>query len=1496
MALEYEIKANGVGFDALERELKGFAGTADEFAKKLRSLGVELAKGGQGDYVIKYKTSGAYRALEELRRALQGNAKAEAKREAELSRAMKTEQGSLMQRRQMLSQAKQDLTFMARGSTAYKTLSGKVEEYTTALRRANGVMPNSQDDIAAIGKSLQEQASKLTLAEQKNRGLTKAIEQNAAALSRAKGVQQGSIADLQRLQANAAKLASTLPAGTKAQKEAAMAVEVYNKKIQKASGKTTNFISVLGKLSTIQSGILAITSAFSGVTGAINQVVNRTKSIESFNLALKNVGLSAVETAATFNVASESAFKLGAPVEQVEKAFKRIVPVLRAIGTTSQDTNKFIESLTARTQVLGLTTEASGRLQEAFAQVLSKGKLQAEELTQQISEVDGAFRTQFADALGVTVGQLQELVKNGEITSEVFVKTFLKMQNGAELLSAKVENGTATIQQLQNNLGNIQTKTLEALGASMEPAIRNLLALSNEFAKFVQAAIQSSFGQALINAFNSIVATIKVLGTAFLNAARFVGGLLAPLGPLLEIISNLAGPIAAVVAAVVSWRIATGLFTAIQLKMNLAIMAGGKAAALFKGSVIALKTALKALAAGNAPAFLASLQASLVNLSKGSFASIIGDLPLGFSKIGKSAGKAKGKVVGFGKTIESGLRLADEPIKNTGKSLVKLGTKAAPAKAAFAALGVAAKVGFGVVGAAVVAGVVVFNGYSKTLKELNGPIKESQGSLNKLGFEVGKTAGSFNIFKKALEAAAGPIVMGSIKIFQRIGEELTRLGQRAAINDSLRTLNTQLSSVSETLRNKGVKSFLDLGNASNLSSQQLNKTVAGLRAIGTGAQGSAAALQKQLDAQDQSTASGKRQAEFLKVQIDRFLEKAAATEIAARGLSTVTGKNVEAAASDQSLNSTIAQTNKALAERAAMLDSIATKINTEGQDKLNQGLITEKQLALTNAAVANQIAEKKLADIQAQITANAALRAQSNQDVIALQDQALKLRDTQVQANEQVKQSEAALKAAQIARIQEVKTENDNLISSYGQLKGIQNAAISDLGTNISSSLENFLSAVKQAAKINFKVTGDKQFLTEALRVEGEVFQMNANIEQIKRTVAQAEKIHKLEMISLEAQAQRAMLEAQGIAASDPRIGVLDQVIDKTNTVKGINEAMHAVNERAINFELSQQQAAINVRRVAAGLPPLKVFDTVSVKEMTNFVKGEVPKLKSSFEKLAGDSKNLNREVEGLAKQGITNIKDATREGEGAIEKISGKVQEETTKLKTEADKLKTNLFGFDPEKVSAALGETKGQFQQATKQIGTDVTNMNTKFQESSSAIKQLGSDSTTAFGEVSKAVSAVSALQERMQGLPTINRAMGGPVAGGQTYKVNDGGGRESFVDNTGKVTLLPAARNMKWTAPKSGYVLNADDTKAMINNNKINASITAATKSARPVKSSQSVSGIVSPGTLMKQMGSIMKGGDTQRITNNVTIQSQSPVMDASKLLTDINIMRARRGRRL
>ncbi len=117
-----------------------------------------------------------------------------------------------------------------------------------------------------------------------------------------------------------------------------------------------------------------------------------------------------------------------------------MVPALRAVGATSEETDKFVASVSARTQTLGLNTEQSGRLLEAFAQVLSKGKLQAEELNQQISELDGAFRTQFADALGVTTEALNELISQSQITADIFVKTVNKMENGVEALQRRVKN------------------------------------------------------------------------------------------------------------------------------------------------------------------------------------------------------------------------------------------------------------------------------------------------------------------------------------------------------------------------------------------------------------------------------------------------------------------------------------------------------------------------------------------------------------------------------------------------------------------------------------------------------------------------------------------------------------------------------------------------------------------------------------------------------------------------------------------------------------------------------------------------------------------------------------------------------------------------------------------------------------------------------------------------------------------------------------------------
>jgi len=83
-------------------------------------------------------------------------------------------------------------------------------------------------------------------------------------------------------------------------------------------------------------------------------------------------------------------------------------------------------------------------------------------------------------------------------------------------------------------------------------------------------------------------------------------------------------------------------------------------------------------------------------------------------------------------------------------------------------------------------------------------------------------------------------------------------------------------------------------------------------------------------------------------------------------------------------------------------------------------------------------------------------------------------------------------------------------------------------------------------------------------------------------------------------------------------------------------------------------------------------------------------------------------------------------------------------------------------------------------------------------------------------------------------------------------------------------------------------------MIQNSKINAKISAVSSASKPRHGANfASSGLTSSGNLIKQVGAMMGGNKTERITNHVTIQSQSPVMDASKIMANVARMRVRRG---
>ena len=175
--------------------------------------------------------------------------------------------------------------------------------------------------------------------------------------------------------------------------------------------------------SLVQKGIQAIVGALVSVG---SQAVQRAADIQALQLALRGVVPVGTDVNDVLKAAVTDSLAYGASLQGLEKGYQRLTPVITAAGGTMQDVRDVIVSLAARSTELGLNTEQSGRYMEAFAQVMGKGKLQAEELNQQFAELDGALRVQIAQYLEANYGitDLNKAMQDGAISADMFREAF----------------------------------------------------------------------------------------------------------------------------------------------------------------------------------------------------------------------------------------------------------------------------------------------------------------------------------------------------------------------------------------------------------------------------------------------------------------------------------------------------------------------------------------------------------------------------------------------------------------------------------------------------------------------------------------------------------------------------------------------------------------------------------------------------------------------------------------------------------------------------------------------------------------------------------------------------------------------------------------------------------------------------------------------------------------------------------------------------------------
>jgi|GEM_PF-2900266 len=220
----------------------------------------------------------------------------------------------------------------------------------------------------------------------------------------------------------------------------------YGNAFNKARFAFKSFVGIFGVLS---AGIIA--------KGVFEDV----KQLDSLNKALVKVTGTSTEYAKVNAFLLEKAKAYGIEIKGLTKEYTKFLAGLKGTNLEGEKGQKIFDKVIKTSAALGSSQEEINGILNAFTQIISKGTVQAEELRGQLGDrLPGAFNI-MARAIGVSVEELNEMLKKGEvIADEVLPKFADELENTFGVKSVKKIN---TVVGAQNRLGNAWTQLIQKI-------------------------------------------------------------------------------------------------------------------------------------------------------------------------------------------------------------------------------------------------------------------------------------------------------------------------------------------------------------------------------------------------------------------------------------------------------------------------------------------------------------------------------------------------------------------------------------------------------------------------------------------------------------------------------------------------------------------------------------------------------------------------------------------------------------------------------------------------------------------------------------------------------------------------------------------------------------------------------------------------------------------------------------------------------------------------
>lgn len=252
-----------------------------------------------------------------------------------------------------------------------------------------------------------------------------------------------------------------------------------------------NFTKGVGSsVATSMSQIFGVGLGISGAVQLGRSIFETTKQLDAMDKALKAISDTNTDLVTSQTYLARVSETLGLEIKGLTQSYIAFTAASKGTGLEGEKSREIFENVSKATAILGLSADDTTRALKAIAQMMSKGKVQAEELRQQLGDrVPGAFNV-MAKSMGVTTAQLDKMLKDGTVIadevlpnfSKELVKTFGgdKIDKIETLVGAQNRLNNAWVEFVENlNSGNgVITKVMMNLFSGLEDALGAITAIS----------------------------------------------------------------------------------------------------------------------------------------------------------------------------------------------------------------------------------------------------------------------------------------------------------------------------------------------------------------------------------------------------------------------------------------------------------------------------------------------------------------------------------------------------------------------------------------------------------------------------------------------------------------------------------------------------------------------------------------------------------------------------------------------------------------------------------------------------------------------------------------------------------------------------------------------------------------------------------------------------------------------------------------------------------